>query len=550
MAVKISVNQTGYVADLPKIASVSGSARIFYIYKVGAKKPSYRGLLLGAMHDEASGDRVLSADFSDFCEEGEFYIKAGAERSAVFTISKAPYRKLLGDLKRSLYYSHCGSALHRSKVGCFGRKTCHIEPAVLYENKAVTLDVSGGWHDAGDYSRCVVTAAISLGHLLYGYIMFPEVFNDNEGVSESGRPCPLIIEECRYELEWLLKMQDKDGGVYHKVSSLEYADYVMPSDDKKKQYVFRKTASATALFAAVTALAARIFEPMGMKIIKRLRSAALAAWAWLLNNPVDVPFKNARGVNSPEYSDSFLDDDIFWASCELYSLTGEKTFAEKLESLCNTVDTTGFSIGSVGGFGALSYIRSECDKDEDTLKALKGALTYRAETICAAARHSGYRSSLSPEEYCWASNFHILTNAITLVAANTLEGRDEFLTEILGHINYILGNNPLCRSYITGHGENSVKKPHFRPSIADNTDAVIPGMVVSGPDKSRSDEYSKWLIPYGTPPAKCHLDLEHSYSTNETAIYLNSSAIFLFGYISDLCRREKNSAQSKKEDRL
>ncbi|MBP0960107.1 MAG: glycoside hydrolase family 9 protein, partial [Oscillospiraceae bacterium] len=140
-----------------------------------------------------------------------------------------------------------------------------------------------------------------------------------------------------------------------------------------------------------------------------------------------------------------------------------------------------------------------------------------------------------------------LTNAMTVISANILEGRDEFLTEILGHINYILGNNPLSLSYITGQGSNSVRKPHFRPTIADNNTEAIPGMVVTGPDKNRSDEYSQWLIPYGTPPAKCHLDLEHSHSTNETTIYLNSAATFLFGYISDLCRRDTNSAHNKKE---
>lgn len=547
MAVRISVNQEGYVADLPKIASVTGTAKHFFLYRNGEKKPCYRGLLLGAVSDKASGDKVLTADFSDFSEEGEFYLKAGISCSPVFRISKAPYKDLLEDIKKSLYFFRCGSALHRSKAGKFGRKPCHIEPATLYDDKEKTLDVSGGWHDAGDYSRCVVTGCVALGHLLYAYSLFPEVFDDKNGLSESGRECPLIIEECRYELEWLLKMQDKDGGVYHRVSPLNYSDFCMPENDKEKQYIFRKSASATALFAAVTALAARVMEPMGMRIIKKLRPASLAAWAWLLNNPDNTPFENDKGVIAPEYSDSFLDDDIFWAAAELYALTGERTFSYKIEDLKNSIDTTGFTIGNVGGFGALCYIKSDCEKIPETLELFKDTLTFKAETICSASRHNGYRSSLSHDEYSWCSNLKILTNAITVISANISEGRDEFLTEILGHINYILGNNPLSLSYITGHGENRIRKPHFRPTIADNNDDAIPGMIVSGPDKNRSDEYSQWLIPYGTPPAKCHLDIEHSHSTNETTIYLNSAATFLFGYISDLCRRDTNSAYNKKE---
>ncbi len=547
MAVRISVNQEGYVADLPKIASVAGTAKHFFIYRNGEKKPCYRGLLLGAVSDKASGDKVLTADFSEFSEEGEFYLRVGISRSPVFKISEAPYKDLLEDIKKSLYFFRCGSALHRSRAGKFGRKPCHIEPSSFYDEKQKTLDVSGGWHDAGDYSRCVVTGCVALGHLLYAYSLFPEVFSDKGGISQSGKNCPLIIEECLYELEWLLKMQDKDGGVYHRVSSLSYAGLVMPSDDKEKQYIFRKSASATALFAAVTALAARIMEPMGMRIIKKLRPASLAAWAWLLNNPDNAPFENDNGVIAPEYSDNFLNDDIFWAAAELYALTDEKNFADKAEELMNSVDTTGFTIGNVGGFGALAYIKSGCEKNSDVLNRLKDTFIFRAETICSSARHSGYRSSLSYDEYSWCSNLKILTNAMTVISANIIEGRDEFLTEILGHINYILGNNPLSLSYITGHGENSVGKPHFRPTIADSNDEAIAGMVVSGPDKNRSDEYSQWLIPYGTPPAKCYLDLEHSHSTNETTIYLNSAATFLFGYISDLCRRDRNSAHNKKE---
>lgn len=528
-------NQVGYVAALPKAAAVTGHARKFSVCDATSGEIVFGGNLTDSVRDAASSDKVQLADFSELRRTGRFYIRIGQTRSCEFEISDAPYENLLSDIRKTFYYSRCGSALHRIRAGKFRRKTCHIEPAILLSDKNILLDVSGGWHDAGDYSRCTVTAALSLAHLLYAFELFPTIFRDADGISDMGRKCPAIIEECQYELEWLLKMQDKDGGVYHKVSSMDYADYVLPGEDDKRLYVFGKSAAATTAFAAVMALAARVFEPMGLRIMKKLRPAALAAWIWLINNPEEKPFVNPPRVKSPEYNDDDLSDDKFWAACELFSLTGEDSFSDKIEKIYDSINTSGFSLHNMGGFGAISYIFSSRDKNPDILEKLKASLLYRAENICSVASHSGYRTALVREDYVWGSNLTLLSNTITLIAANTVEPRKEFTTCVLDQIDYLLGRNALSRSFVTGYGENCIKHPHYRPTMADDIDEVIPGLVVSGPDMSRSDEHSKWLIPFGTPPAKCHLDIEHSYSTNETSIFFNSASVFVFAYISGLC---------------
>lgn len=543
MSVKIMVNQVGYISTLPKNATVVGKAKRFTIRDAQTNEIVYKSTLSPAVKDAASSDRTMSADFSEFYEVGKYYIAVGKTRSAEFEISTIPYGALLDDVRKSMYYSRCGCALHRIRAGAFRRKTCHIEPATLFSDQTIILDVSGGWHDAGDYSRCTVTAALSLAYMLYAYEFFPAVLKDANGISDMGRICPALIEECQYELEWLLKMQDKDGGVFHKVSSKEYAEYVMPCDDKRRQYVFEKTLSATIAFAAVVALAARIFEPMGLRIIKKLRPAALAAWAWILNNPDGKPFRNPDKIKSPEYSDPCLDDDMFWAATELYNITGGESFSQKIEELYDKIDTTGFTLHSMGGFGAIAYVFSPRDKNPDVLDKLRGSVIFRADSICSVAKHSGYRCALEKKEYVWGSNLTVLANSVTLIAANIMEPNMEYLSCVLDQINYLLGNNPLGRSYITGYGTNCVKHLHYRPTIADGIDETIPGFVASGPDSLRRDEYSKWLIPVGTPPAKCHIDMEHSYSTNETGIYFNAAAIFVLGYLAGLCEGIQEAAE-------
>ena len=64
----------------------------------------------------------------------------------------------------------------------------------------------------------------------------------------------------------------------------------------------------------------------------------------------------------------------------------------------------------------------------------------------------------------------------------------------------------------------------------------LPGLVCGGPDMLRSDDYAKWHIPKGTAPAKCYVDNEFSYSTNDTTIYWCSPAVFATAFFEELGR--------------
>ena len=190
----------------------------------------------------------------------------------------------------------------------------------------------GGWHDAGDYGRYVVNSGISTGSVLWAYELFPaKVGNVKLNIPESGNGTPDILNEARFNLEWMLKMQDDDGGVWHKQTSTHFSGFVMPQDDTLPSEVIGtgsapfKSTCATADLAAVAAIAARVYAPFDTKFAARNLAAAKKAWQWAEQNP-NVTFKNPPGVSTGEYGDNNCSDERLWAAAELWRTTGDASY--------------------------------------------------------------------------------------------------------------------------------------------------------------------------------------------------------------------------------
>lgn len=111
--------------------------------------------------------------------------------------------------------------------------------------------------------------------LMLAYEDYPNVFDDNLGIPESGNGVPDVLDEVRYELEWLLKMQDeKSGGVYHKVTTLNFGGMIMPDEENDSLYIMPVSNCATGDFAAAMAMAARVYEKYDKTFADKCLSAA------------------------------------------------------------------------------------------------------------------------------------------------------------------------------------------------------------------------------------------------------------------------------------
>ncbi|MDE5578222.1 MAG: glycoside hydrolase family 9 protein [Oscillospiraceae bacterium] len=536
MSKKILVNQLGYCRNMCKTAAFIGIADDFRVVDALTGKTVFQSLASEPVSDKASADMISVLDFSALDRCGSYYIRTGIRRSPVFSISENPYGELKKALLKGLYYNRC-APLDRRYAGEYAHGSCHTELVPLFDSSAKRLDVSGGWHDSGGYGKFVVCTCVTLGHLLYAYKLFPESFEDSSDIPESGNGIPDILNECRVGLEWLLKMQARDGGVYHKVSSIKSVPIIMPEDDMTEKFVFPKSHQASTCFCAVTSLASRIFRPFDEDFSNRLNEASLNAWIWLMNNPHYVPFENPPTIAvtaAGDFYDDEPDDEMFWAVCELYETTGDKSFHDRILGLYGHVSVTGFVNRENGGFGALAYLFGDRPKNEFAEQAMRLQLRVRADNLYSLSCRSGYRTAKSEDDYIRGSNMYSMTDSIALILAYKIFGCEEYLRTVCEQLNYILGKNPMDICYVTGFGSRSVMHPHHRISEMADVNEPVPGLLVCGPNNDANDSFTQWNIPADTPPAKSYYDILYSFSTNESAIYCNSAAVFVTGYLESV----------------
>lgn len=560
----IYLNQVGYLPDAKKIAILTHKTGTFSLCDSRTGEVAYVGnaVLFGnGTCDAASGDVTYHADFSALKKEGEYVLSAGGMVSAPFRIKQNVYRGLKADLIRSYYFQRCGCELPATYAGKFAHACCHHALATLWDDPSIQYELSGGWHDAGDYGRYVTAAATALAHLLYAYEFFPNRFTDSLAIPESGNGIPDLLNECRHELTWLLKMQRADGGVFHKVSTWRHAPFLMPEHDTAPLYAYAVATPATADFAAVTALAARIYAPYDADFSQKLEDAALLSWGFLENHQEMIAFTNPEGSGTGEYGDSSDRDERFWAAAELFSLTGEISFFNAFSSLYQEdFPKTALGYAQTGGFGALAFLTNPVFGEGARMGLLHGSpslstnqaifgryqkeaeqmLLFRRELIagfiaaadtCLRELHqSAYLVAMSEKDYHWGSNMVLMNKGILLILGFLLTGEQDYKDAALAQLHYLLGRNALGYSYVTGYGQRSCRHPHMRTIFADGIDEPIPGFVSGGPNAHPADEPGRRAIPAGTPPMKCYLDDYGCFSLNEVTIYWNSPAVFVTAF--------------------
>ena len=524
------INQEGYIPGLPVVVAVLGKGPVTLKNAAGETVRSVEVVMPET--DPASGDAVTPLNLG-VLETGAYELECGDARRRL-TVSSGSWNAVTHALIKGLYYQRCGCGLLPEHAGVYAHPPCHTAPATDWEDRSIRRRITGGWHDAGDYGKYVAPGAVTVAHLLYAWKLFPQGCSGSLNIPESGNGVPDILNEARFELEWILQMQRSDGAFHHKLTKTHFAPFIMPQDDLDPEYLLPVCFCATADAAACLALASRIYRSFDEAFANRMLLSARHAWDWLRKHPDFVPFMNPEGVRTGWYGGRNDRSNRFWAACELFAATGEAEYRETAERLYSAdLSLTEFGWMEVGGLGALC-----CLSD---LKETAGAVLYgrlrddflrRSEEILALSRASGYGTALAPDRYVWGSILPVMSHAMAMILAFLLTGRQEMRDAALLQWHYALGMNALDLCFVTGFGERSARHPHHRPSGADGIDAPVPGLISGGPNNCFCYPQTKEKLGPDTPPARYFLDETPSADTNEIAIYWNSPAVFTGAYFN------------------
>ena len=531
----------GYPVNGPKVALVSSPATIFEIRRSSDGGVVFRGNLAPPQSDPDSGDQVQAADFSGLRRAGIFYLAVpGVGRSWDFTVGKNVFAHAYYMAMRAFYGQRCGTAVDLGpEFPGYAHAICHQQGEFHPSSGANgPRDNIGGWHDAGDYGRYMVNSGISTGTLLWAWEIYGrKLKNIPLKIPESGNGTPDILNEARWNLEWMLKMQDDDGGAWHKQTSEHFSAFVAPEDDKLPSEVIGtgaapyKSTCATADLAAVGAIAARVYQPYDAKFAARALETARRAWAWTEKNP-DVTFRNPPGVTTGEYGDASCKDERLWAAAELWRTTGEaaynnfflKNYAEFLPSLDSPPAENWASVAPMGLWTYALSLRK--DADAKAVAAIRERTLNAARAVVERTRRNPYRVSMQAKDYVWGSNGVAAGYGIYLLIANEFEPDNSFVDAARDNLHYLLGRNTFSLSWMTQVGEHSFQHPHHRPSGDGKQPGPWPGLLSGGPNAGRQDAVLA-ALPKDLPPAKVYADQLASYASNEICINWQASLVFL-----------------------
>lgn len=419
----IKVDQAGYLPDELKLVMVvtqsaaPDPSHAFVIRRAADNSAAFRGTLQAPISDPDSGDRVQAADFSSLNERGQFYLEVpGIGTSWHFAIEPDVFRRVYYLAMRSYYGQRCGTAVDLGpEFPAYKHGPCHLVGAYHPSSGKQGDHVSThGWHDAGDYGRYVVNSGITTGTLLWTWELFGRrIQNISLQLPESGNHTPDILNEIRWNLDWMLTMQDHDGGVWQKQTSTHFCGFIMPEQDSLTSYVIGtgqspfKSSCATADFAAVMGIAGRVYKPFDAAFAERCLRSAERAWQWVTANP-DVTFRNPPGVTTGDYSDPHCDDERLWAAAELSRTTGADTysryFLDHYREFLDTIRPVGPQSWSMVAPLALWTYALGNGKDQTAVGAIRNQSIAAADQIAARTEHHAYRISLTTHDFIWGSN--------------------------------------------------------------------------------------------------------------------------------------------------
>lgn len=541
--------------------------------------------------DEASGDRGSWFDFSSVKEPGLYYVydPKDMSRSHPFEIAHDVYAKPLMAATR-MYYFNRANFEKKPPYSCVGRQCWslgadHVGPlqdkaarsVTDRENPKTSRDLSGGWWDAGDTNKYVTYAHDTVNQLLTAFTEAPRAFSDATNIPESGNGTPDLLDEIKYELEWLKRMQPKDlgGGVLLKVGHVDYGDPVPDESQFRRFYYPKPCSSSTIAAASMFAHAAVVYGEFEAHkaFADDLKQRAISAFEHYHQNPKsdqcdDTTIKSGDADQPlPEQ-----DQEAVVAAVYLFAATGEAKYGDYVKQNFRRLrpyHDDRWSVYNAAQGDALFYYAALKQADPALKKEIhdkKKAEANSREFYKFVPERDFYRAYMRRDSYHWGSNREraAFGNTNFDLVQYGLAKPDEVQTyreRAAGMLHSFHGVNPMQLVYLTNmyaYGAEESADELFHTWFRDHHPTwdnartsklgPAPGYVTGGPNAQycggAGPEHACSRSPVKSqPPGKAYLDsntgwepenpFDKSWELTEPGIYYQAAYIRLVSKFVD-----------------
>jgi endoglucanase len=546
----IRLNQIGFYPNCPKVTVVKGtpSGSSFFIRSLDLTTTYFTGTLSAASTWSFSNESVMLADFTSFNISGQYRVEVpGIGASYAFTIAPQIHHNVNKASLKAYYHARSSSATTAANAGAWARAAGHPDNVVYIHSSAASaarptgtvVSSPKGWYDAGDYNSYIVNSGISTYTLLASYEHFKNYYDTlNTNIPESGNALPDILDEIKWNLDWMLTMQDpNDGGVYNKKTCAAFDGFIMPAASSCTRYLVAKSTAATFDFAAVMAVAYRVYKPFDLTYANQCLAASQSAYAWAIANPA-IYFTNPGGISTGEYGDGNVTDEKEWAASELYIATLNSTYYSNSFKNTNSYNLPAWPDTRTLGLISLIFNRKNlsavgfADTTNMKNKLLSLANTYSNHWVSGSA-YKVAMGGAGNADFVWGSNGVASNIGMVLLAAFEFSANNNHYYAALSNMDYLMGRNATTYCFVTSFGSNKVMHPHHRPSEADGITNPVPGFLAGGPDNDSPSDCGSGY-PSTAYKALTYQDNICSYSTNEVAINWNAPFVFLSSALENL----------------
>lgn len=509
----IRINQVGYLIHEQKSAILFSARPVkekFALVHAETGKNIYvaRPMRSGAANWGAF-EYYYTLDFSEVNEKGSYILQGerSGKRSQVFQISDNAYDHLQEDLLVFMRQQRCGynPALDMVCHQRDGRSFYGPMPDSTY------VDVSGGWHDAGDQLKYLITGSYATGHMLLSYSLYPERFIDR--CNALGQPgsngIPDVLDEARWGLDWIHKLHPAPDQLVHQVADdRDHIGWKMPDQDSsdygwgpnsyraayfadgKPQGLNKYKSKATGVSnlagrsAAAMARAARIWkeEDLDPHFAGQCLEAAISLYSL---GKEKEGYQQGNSYGAPyRYGEETWADDMEWGAAELYKTTGEESYLEDAIKYARMAGTVSWMpLDTALHYQYYPFINMGhyvlYDAVDDSFKdSLSAYYRHGIESCMARAGTNPFGIGIP---FIWCSNNLLTSLMAQIILYEHMTGDDRYKDFLVQQRDWLFGRNPWGTSMFTGIPEGGEYPVDVHTSVYAMTGMEIPGGLLDGP---------------------------------------------------------------------